>query len=391
MTPLGKLVIVVLFGWAGVHKFIAGKKVQGLIYLFTFGVGGIGWLLDIVLALLACLGSMTGRKSSNAKVVKAHSFRENNNEDLQTNAIQNTAPSTVLLRKTELKSAAAIRRAGTYVVLDLETTGLSRQKDEVVEIGLMQVKDGQAVDTFTSLVNPGCPIPAAASRVNGIYDADVEDAPKLDALMPRILDELQGKVVVGYNVTFDLGFIRRAASAMQRVMTIEYIDVLYLARDVFPDLPDHKLATVVEYLGLQTQEHRALSDVQLTYQIFEICKERMLERYEAIRQKKKEEKNKADAEREARFADSPLLDKTFAFTGVFQSDRLELEAMVGKVGAVLKNSVSRKLNYLVVGDLSDYDDGTGKLTMAETFIAEGHPIQLITEVEYLRLIRSAIK
>ena len=65
--------------------------------------------------------------------------------------------------------------------------------------------------------------------------------------------------------------------------------------------------------------------------------------------------------------------------------------MVGKVGAVLKNSVSRKLNYLVVGDLSGYEDGTGKMTMAENYIAEGHPIQLITEVEYLRLIRSAIK
>lgn len=391
MTPLVNLIVVIFLGWTGLHKFLAGKKGLGLAYLLTGGLFGIGWLVDIIIAAAACASGMNDDGQPDTKEGNAAPYRVNDTAVPQTNVVQNTSPSTVLLRKTELKSATAIKRAGTYVVLDLETTGLSRQKDEVVEIGLMQVRDGQAVDTFTSLVNPGCPIPAAASRVNGIYDADVEDAPKLDALMPRILDELQGKVVVGYNVTFDLGFIRRAASAMQRVMTIEYIDVLYLARDVFPDLPDHKLATVVEYLGLQTQEHRALSDVQLTYQIFEICKERMLERYEAIRQKKKEEKNKADAEREARFADSPLLDKTFAFTGVFQSDRLELEAMVGKVGAVLKNSVSRKLNYLVVGDLSDYDDGTGKLTMAETFIAEGHPIQLITEVEYLRLIRSAIK
>lgn len=76
MTPLGKLVIVVLFGWAGVHKFIAGKKVQGLIYLFTFGVGGIGWLLDIVLAVVAYANSTNSSGNGKGTVISASGVRE---------------------------------------------------------------------------------------------------------------------------------------------------------------------------------------------------------------------------------------------------------------------------------------------------------------------------
>lgn len=76
MTPLGNLVIVVLFGWTGVHKFIAGKKALGLVYLFTFGVFGIGWLVDIIRAVVAYANSTNGSGGDKGTVVSTSGVRE---------------------------------------------------------------------------------------------------------------------------------------------------------------------------------------------------------------------------------------------------------------------------------------------------------------------------
>lgn len=70
-----------------------------------------------------------------------------------------------------------------YVLFDLETTGVSWKKDEVVEISAVEVQRGEIVDEFSSLVNPGMPIPFYASEVNGITDDMVADCPAFDEVL----------------------------------------------------------------------------------------------------------------------------------------------------------------------------------------------------------------
>ena len=95
-----------------------------------------------------------------------------------------------------------------YVLFDLETTGISWEKDEVVEISAVKVKGGEVVDEFSSLVNPGMPIHYYASEVNGITDDMVADSPSFDKVLEEFLEFAGDAVLVGHNIhTFDMKFI----------------------------------------------------------------------------------------------------------------------------------------------------------------------------------------
>ncbi len=98
-------------------------------------------------------------------------------------------------------------RWAAYSVVDVETTGLDRHVDAVVEVACLRVERGVVVERFASLVHPGRDIPFSASAVHGIYDDDVAGAPTLAELRPRILALTAGSAVVAHNARFDLGFL----------------------------------------------------------------------------------------------------------------------------------------------------------------------------------------
>lgn len=92
-----------------------------------------------------------------------------------------------------------------YVLFDLETTGISCNCDEVIEISAVKVRSGTIADSFSSLVNPGRPIPWGASQVNNITDEMVSDAPTMEEILPVFLNFFGDDVLVGHNIErFDL-------------------------------------------------------------------------------------------------------------------------------------------------------------------------------------------
>ena len=97
-----------------------------------------------------------------------------------------------------------VHKLKDYYVVDVETTGLNPRRDRIVEIAWVKVQNSVIVDTFTTLVNPECSIPADASRVNRIYDTDVATAPKYAEIRQRVEQELVGATVIGHNVTLSL-------------------------------------------------------------------------------------------------------------------------------------------------------------------------------------------
>lgn len=162
---------------------------------------------------------------------------------------------------------------GNYVVLDVETTGFSPANDKIIELAALKVVNGEVVDQYSSFVNPGCKIPSRITQLTGITDADVKGAPKINVVIKKFADFRDDFPIVGHNVNFDMSFISVALQNVGIGAEVACVDTLPLARAAFPDLVNHKLATLIKELNLldHAQEHRALSDVIATNNLFVAC------------------------------------------------------------------------------------------------------------------------
>jgi len=158
----------------------------------------------------------------------------------------------------------------TYVVFDIETTGLSKEKEMITEIGAVKVADGKIIDRFSTFVNPQRPISAEITKLTGITDDMVKDAPTIENVLPEFLKFCEDTVLVAHNASFDTGFIRIAAErAGLGELHHTIVDTLELARALLPELNKHKLDIVCEHLGVTLNEHhRAVNDAEATAEVF---------------------------------------------------------------------------------------------------------------------------
>lgn len=159
-----------------------------------------------------------------------------------------------------------------YVVFDLETTGLSPETDTIIEISAVKVKKGKVEGSFSTLVNPGRRIPAAASRVNGITDEMVADAPVLKDALEQFLSFIGNEILVGHNIhSFDMKFLNCATQEFYgKDMGNDYIDTLYMARSCLKELPHHRLTDLAGYFHISTKgAHRALNDCMMNQKCYE--------------------------------------------------------------------------------------------------------------------------
>ena len=161
-----------------------------------------------------------------------------------------------------------------HVIFDLETTGLSPLEDKIIEISAIKVEKGKVCGTFSTLVDPGCPIPMAASRVNGITDQMVAGAPKAAKALEQFLAFIGSSVLVGHNIhSFDMKFLYQALSEeLGKELPNDYIDTLPMARRCLPQLRRHRLTDLAAHFRISTEgAHRALNDCRMN----ETCYERM--------------------------------------------------------------------------------------------------------------------
>ena len=158
-----------------------------------------------------------------------------------------------------------------YVVFDLETTGLSPEIDEIIEISAIKVKKGKVEGHFSTLVNPNRRIPAAASQVNGITDEMVKDAPKLKDALESFLSFIGKEILVGHNIhSFDMKFLNHAMEELYgKNVSNDYIDTLYMARSCLK-LSHHRLTDLAAYFHISTEgAHRALNDCMMNQKCYE--------------------------------------------------------------------------------------------------------------------------
>lgn len=158
----------------------------------------------------------------------------------------------------------------TFVVLDLETTGMRPGIGKITEIGAVRLVGLQEVAVFETLVNPQRPIHPKVVEITGITPQMVVNSPRIEQVMPHFLDFLRGAVIVAHNPTFDLSFLNYELGRLKgRRLGDGAIDTVSLARRAAPGLPNYRLGTVAASLGSPVQAcHRALADAQATAHVF---------------------------------------------------------------------------------------------------------------------------
>ena len=168
----------------------------------------------------------------------------------------------------------------SFVVLDVETTGLNTARDEIIEIGAVRIENGREVAEFSQLVNPGRPLPDKIVEITGITTAMLRDMPSLDEVAPRFIEFMRGEVVAAHNASFDAAFIKRMFAGAGVKFDVPVLDTLALARNLYPQAKNHKLGTLCKLLEVPlTNAHRAVHDARATSLI-------MLKSFEAMNQKR---------------------------------------------------------------------------------------------------------
>ena len=157
-----------------------------------------------------------------------------------------------------------------FVALDLETTGARPGTSKITEIGAVRIEGFREVATFHTLVNPMRPIPPMITQITGITAEMVADAPRIDEVIPDLLEFLKGAVVVAHNACFDVGFLNYDLRRLKgRQLGEGALDTLPLARALAPGLPNYRLGTVADALGAPVSAcHRALADAQAAGHVF---------------------------------------------------------------------------------------------------------------------------
>ena len=161
---------------------------------------------------------------------------------------------------------------GDLVIFDVETTGLAPGAgDRVVEIAALKVRGQKIVEEFHSLIDPQRPLSAGAFMVNGITPQMLSGAPTASQIMPGFLKFVQGAHLIGHNVRFDLGFVMNeiGLAGLSWEKEAWAIDTVRMARLLLPGMGSYRLWWVARSLGIEEeQQHRALSDVYLTWRVF---------------------------------------------------------------------------------------------------------------------------
>ncbi|WP_338232387.1 PolC-type DNA polymerase III [Companilactobacillus muriivasis] len=162
-----------------------------------------------------------------------------------------------------------------YVIFDTETTGLSAVYDSIIEIGATKMKDGEVIDRFDKFINPSHPLSEITTNLTSITTEMVENEPDENVIVGEFMDFIGDDILVGHNVTFDMGFMNAALTRMGRDrLAMPIIDTLEMSRTLHSEYRNHKLDSLAKRYNIVLEHHhRADSDAETTgylmYKLFD--------------------------------------------------------------------------------------------------------------------------
>lgn len=253
-----------------------------------------------------------------------------------------------------MKKTNYVRRIiENYCVIDTETTGLSFKYDEVIEVGMLKVRNGQIVDRYSQLIKPNQKISSFITSLTGISNKMVAKMPNINDVEKDILNFIGDDVILGHHTSFDINFLNVAFNSK---LKNQYIDTMQFCRKLYPELGQYSLSYMAEYLCLTNNEHRALSDCITTQELYESLKRTMVKKNLQIKDLWANRKYSIDTisitpQVKNINKNSFFYGKHVAFSGKFREMSQE-EAMqrVVNQGGILDKEVTKKpiILYLVI-------------------------------------------
>ncbi len=241
-----------------------------------------------------------------------------------------------------------------FVVIDIETTGFSPHHDEIIEVAAIKIKNGQKIDTYTTLIKPKNSVPSFITHLTGISNEDLVNAPSFEDIAETFYNFISDEIIIGHNVHFDINFLYdNFLNALNEPLKNDFIDTMNLAKKVY-SLKNYKLKTVCEHLNINySNGHRALSDCEYTNSIYNYISEYLI----------KNDLELSDLSYKYNAMDllslkptiDPTIDneliagQTFNFIGRFKkiNKHIGVQAILNNGGKF--NFIKTKVDYLVVG------------------------------------------
>ena len=170
----------------------------------------------------------------------------------------------------QIKSKKALNFVDDYVLVDIETTGLSPINDEIIEIGAIKVKENKIVDEYNELIKINRRLSPFITNLTGITDAMLKNGKLPNVVFKEFVDFIEDDVIIGHNVNFDYGFLcDKCKKYINYNLENERIDTMYLAKKLVPNSINYKLRTLAKYFNVSYEgAHRGLKDVEITYEVY---------------------------------------------------------------------------------------------------------------------------
>jgi len=224
--------------------------------LVMIGLTGGGWVIVIIFYLI---WKSTSKKRNSARDTN---IVEKTFTKFQGPGFAQESAKGAVFEYVNYKSGNEVE--GPFAIIDFETNGLDKGKHRIIEVAVKRIhKNGDPIDEISTLINPEV-ADAGPTFIHHIKTEELVGAPKFKDFAPELLSRLSGSIVVAHHAAFEDGFLGAELARLSvGVKAMPCIDTLWLARQVI-DLPNYKLATVLEAFGLQEEDaHTALGDVRL--------------------------------------------------------------------------------------------------------------------------------
>lgn len=294
-----------------------------------------------------------------------------------------------------------------YVAVDAETTGLSFDYDNIIELAAIRVEGGVPVDRFQSFVHLGWPLPQFITELTGITDEMLENAPTEGEAIRAFAKFANDSVLLAHNANFDMTFLYEAYERnLGRPLTNDFVDTLRVARKALPELEHHTAEDVEAAMGVVNEHrHRAIGDVDAESRFYLLMREQLLEKYGeegyARLFKRRAGKSGGSSRLTAeevlgtleRDEGNPLFGMRVVFTGALDLlVRSEAQRALETVGGIAEKDITKKTDYLVLGSKGyqkrHQDKPVAKVVKAQQNQLKGLPIQVISEDAFFELLQS---
>lgn len=301
-----------------------------------------------------------------------------------------------------------------FVAIDFETANSVRSS--VCSIGIVKVKNGKIADEVHTLINPLSEFHYYNTKIHGITEYMVQDAPTFEEYWPNFKQYIDRETIIAHNASFDIGVLRDSLKRIHEPEpNFQYGCSYRIAKKVWPNLYNHKLSTVANYLSISLRHHDALEDARASALIaLEAMKKTQTSSIEELstlyklkfgspvaanKKITRTRKSSGDASLRSIVAETipfntkhPFYGANIVFTGKMVSMTRPIAAQYAtNCGAICKGQVDGTTNFLVVGDQDLYKYVQGikstKMRKVEALIEQGYPIEIVGEQDFIRLVK----